>query len=238
MTNNLSKKSFYGFFLLLSILFFGSCKKDDTMTTPVTPPVVVKPNLVFYAINTANQLIKYNANAVETAQSTVAVTGLPAGESILSADFRPATGDLYAVTSASRIYIINITTGAVRAVGTAAFTPAISGTSVSIDFNPTVDRIRLVTSSGQNLRLNPETGAAVSTDGNINGVTNGAITGVAYSGNTAGSTSTVLYDIDITTQKLYRQIPPNNGTLVEVGSLGVTVTGESGFDISPDGSVD
>ena len=77
------------------------------MPIPVVP--VVKPNLVFYTINTGNQLIKYNANAVETAQSTVSITGLPAGENILAADFRPATGELYAVTSASRIYIINIT---------------------------------------------------------------------------------------------------------------------------------
>ncbi len=227
-------KSFYGFLILISFVFVSSCKKDNT-SIPVVP--VIKPNLVFYTINTGNQLIKYNANAVETAQSTVAITGLPAGESILAADFRPATGELYAVTSASRIYIINITTGAVRPVGTSSFTPAISGTSVGLDFNPTVDRIRLVTSSGQNLRLNPETGAVVATDGAVNGVTNPNITAVAYSGNTAGSTTTVLYDIDITTQKLYRQIPPNNGTLVEVGSLGVTATGEAGFDISPDGSV-
>ena len=36
---------------------------------------------------------------------------------------------------------------------------------------------------------------------------------------------------------LYIQAPPNNGTLVAVGSLGVQAVGEAGFDIAPDNSV-
>jgi hypothetical protein len=31
--------------------------------------------------------------------------------------------------------------------------------------------------------------------------------------------------------KLYLQNPPNNGVLVERGSLGITITGANGFDI-------
>lgn len=37
--------------------------------------------------------------------------------------------------------------------------------------------------------------------------------------------------IDAATDKLYTQTPPNNGTLVEVGSLGVNVETDNGFDI-------
>ena len=37
--------------------------------------------------------------------------------------------------------------------------------------------------------------------------------------------------IDPSTDKLYLQAPPNNGTLVEVGSLGVDVVTDNGFDI-------
>jgi hypothetical protein len=44
-----------------------------------------------------------------------------------------------------------------------------SWANASLDFNPTVDRIRLVTASGQNLRLHPELGTVVATDGSING---------------------------------------------------------------------
>ena len=41
----------------------------------------------------------------------------------------------------------------------------------------------------------------------------------------------LLFDIDHITGKLYKQDPPNTGTLVEVGSLGVTATEGNGFDI-------
>ncbi len=122
-------------------------------------------------------------------------------------------------------------------VGDAPFTPALNGTFAGFDFNPTVDRIRIVTSTGQNLRLNPETGTVAATDGNINGAAGASVSGVAYTNSKAGAAATTLYDIDITTQKLYKQTPPNNGTLVEVGSLGVMPNGEAGFDISPDGTV-
>jgi hypothetical protein len=241
-------QSLSSFFLFFAVIFFVSCKKDPITPEPLPPPVVppivitpappvVKPNLVFFALNTSNQLIRYNANAVETAQSTIAINGLQSGENIVAIDFRPATGELYGLSSGSRLYIININTGMARIVGTAPFTPDLPSGSVAFDFNPTVDRIRLVTSTGQNLRLNPETGTVIATDGNINGTVGANISGAAYSGNIAGSTNTVLYDIDITSQKLFRQNPPNNGTLVEIGMLGVPALGESGFDISPDGTV-
>lgn len=220
--------------LLLIALIGTSCTKNDNgITTPV-----VKPDLVFYAVSSTNQLLKFNANAVETPMSAMPINGLQSGENILGIDFRPATGELYSVTSASRLYIINTSTGSARIVGSAAFTPAVAGNSVGFDFNPTVDRIRLVTSTGQNLRLNPENGVVAATDGSINGVTNASVSAVAYSGNTSGSGATVLYDIDVTTQKLYRQNPPNNGTLVEIGTLGIgTISGQNSFDISPSGSV-
>lgn len=214
---------------------FNSCKKETENSMPGEP--VVKPDLVFYGLSASGQLGKYNANAAETAMSAVSVTGLQPGETILSIDFRPATGELYGLGSSSRLYIINLTTGATRVVGTGAFTPAVNGNIVAFDFNPTVDRIRLVTSTGQNLRLNPETGTVAMTDGNINGVAGAAVNAVAYTNSVAGASSTTLFDIDVTTNKLYKQIPPNNGTLVEVGSLGVMASGDGGFDISPDNKV-
>lgn len=211
-------------------LFLGSCKKndDDMMTTPV-----VKPDIVFYGISASNQLIKYNANASQMPIGQVAVSGLQAGENLLAIDFRPATGQLYGLGNSSRLYVINPETGSARAVGAASFTPAINGTIAGFDFNPTVDRIRLVTNNGQNLRLHPETGAVAATDVNINPAA--ALIGAAYTNSFAGASGTVLYDID--GQKLYKQDPPNNGTLVEIGSLGVTATGPGDFDIAADNKV-
>ena len=134
--------------------------------------------------------------------------------------------------STSRIYVINPSTGSARMIGTGPFTPVIAGTQVSFDFNPTVDRIRLVTNTGQNLRLNPETGKVVAVDGSINGQAGADIEGVAYYNNKAGATTTTLYDIDIVSDKLFIQNPPNAGTLTAVGSLNVNVDGEGGFDIA------
>jgi hypothetical protein len=213
--------------LLLGMgLVISACDKDND-TAPVS-----KIDLTFQALSDNNQLFQFNANNVATAPTPVTITGLQTGERILSVDYRPATGQLYGLGSTSRLYIINPTTGAARAVSSGPFSPAISGTGVTIDFNPTVDRLRLVSSTGQNLRLNPETGAVMTTDGTINGAAGATISAVAYTNPTAGASSTVLYDIDPTTDKLYRQDPPNDGTLVAIGDLGVNATGVAGFDIA------
>jgi hypothetical protein len=189
----------------------------------------------FYALTATNELVKYLSGNPLKEVSAVTITGLAMGERLLAIDFRPATGQLYGVSSGSKIYTINISTGQATAVG-GSFTPAINGEFVGFDFNPTVDRIRLVTNAGQNLRLNPVTGMVAVVDMNINPA--GAdITAVAYTNSFAGATSTTLYDLGVATNQLYIQTPPNNGTLVAVGSLGVQAVGEAGFDIAPDNSV-
>jgi Domain of unknown function (DUF4394) len=221
---------------MVAIVFFSisSCEDDNMGPIDMEEPVMVGPDKLVYGLTTANELVAFNAKMPSTFSSKTAVTGLGTGEKLLSIDFRPATGELYAITDASKLYVINTTTAVARTIGT-AFTPAISGTIASIDFNPTVDRIRLVTSAEQNLRLNPETGAVLATDGNI--ATTSMITGVAYTNSKSGATSTTLFDIDVTSGKLFKQDPPNNGTLVEIGSLGLTISGQAAFDINPDNSV-
>ncbi|WP_113651256.1 DUF4394 domain-containing protein [Pedobacter namyangjuensis] len=206
-----------------------SCKKNDPVIS--LPPV--GPEQEFYVLS-GNSLKRFNAKSLTTELSSVNITGVATSETLLSIDFRPATGELYAVSNASKFYVINATTGAARAVSTTAFTPALSGTDVSLDFNPTVDRIRIVTNTGQNLRLHPETGAMVMVDGNINGVTNSSISGVGYTNSFAGAANTTLYDVDLTTKKLYKQDLPNAGTLVEVGALGVDLGTKVSMDVSPD----
>ena len=229
----------------LSGLVFIACNKDvevvPTVPPPVTPPVIVpqppvvvpntRPDVAFYGLTDNNMIVRYNARTAENAELSFAVAGLPAGESLLSIDFRPATGQLYALGSTSRLYVINLASGVATPLGTAPFTPALSGTIANIDFNPTVDRIRLVSNTGQNLRLVPETGAVAAVDGNINGGTNPSISSIAYSNNFAGAATTELFVIDVTSRKLFKQVPPNNGTLVEVATINVNFTGKGGFDI-------
>jgi hypothetical protein len=199
-------------------------------TIPTFPPL--GQDIAFYALASGNRLDGFSTANATTRISSVAITGLGSGETLLAIDFRPATGQLYGVSSGSRLYVINQNTGVARALTTEAFRPGLAGNQVAaFDFNPTVDRIRLVTSTGQNLRLNPETGTVAATDGSINGAAGATITGAAYTNNTAGATTTVLYDLDPATDQLYRQDPPNDGTLVAVGALNLNITGDGGFDI-------
>ncbi|MBO0937323.1 DUF4394 domain-containing protein [Fibrella sp. HMF5335] len=215
-----------GVFLLLN-----ACQDHRMVPDPQT-----LPDATVYALNDGNQLIRLSIRNTMAPQATMGITGLQTDERVLSIDFRPATGQLYGVTNQSRLVVINTATAAARAIGTAPFSPAISGAVVGIDFNPTVDRLRLVTTTGQDLRLNPETGTVAATDGAINGAAGAMISEVAYTNNQAGATTTTLYDIDPATDRLYIQNPPNNGTLTSVGPLGLDITGAAGFDIAPNGT--
>ncbi len=54
----------------------------------------------------------------------------------------------------------------------------------------------------------------------------------AYSNNIAGTGSTTLYTLDLSTQSLLTQAPPNNGTLNTIASLSSILFPEAAFDIS------
>ena len=181
-----------------------------------------------FAVTSANQLVRFNTASPGTVTTVGTITGLQGGESVLGIDFRPATGDLYALGSTSRIYVINRSTAAATSV--ALLSTPLTGSAFGFDFNPTVDRIRIVSNTGQNLRINPTNGVAI-----VDGAISGAATGVdaaGYTNSFNGATTTTLYDISATTDTLYIQNPPNNGTLVAVGAgLGVNATDINGFDI-------
>lgn len=216
--------------VVASLLTLNSCTDHRLPPSPLT-----LPDVSFYALNDNNQLMLINVRNTSSPSATATISGLPTGEKILAIDFRPATGQLYGIGSNNRLYVINPTSGAARVVGTDPLSPVINGNMIGFDFNPTVDRIRLVTNTGQNLRLHPETGVVAVMDGSINGAAGAMITAVAYTNNKAGVTSTALYDIDPVNDRLYKQNPPNDGTLEFVGSLGIDITGTAGFDISPGG---
>lgn len=184
-------------------------------------------NYSVYGLTTANNLIRFNSARPNTILSTTPITGLQSGENVLGIDFRPATGQLFALGSTSRLYTINTVTGAATAIGAAGqFT--LSGTNFGFDFNPLPDRIRIVSNTGQNLRVNPNDGTLTGTDGSLLG----QVVAAAYINNFAGAPVTTLYDIDSASDSLLRQDPPNSGTLISVGPLGINITSEAGFDVT------
>lgn len=190
-----------------------------------------------YAVSTRNQLVAFDSATPGTLQSSLFITGMQGGEEAIGIDFRPATGELYALGSFNRLYRLNPGTAFASAVS-AGFAPALNGVEFGFDVNPTVDRIRVTSDLGQNLRLDPVTGGLTAVDtplaygaGDPNFGTAPHVSGTAYTNNFAGSTTTTLYNIDSGLDVLTIQNPPNNGTLTTVGPLGFNTSGLVGFDI-------
>ena len=199
------------------------------------------------ALTSGNVLVRFDSATPGSFTGVVTVTGLAPGESLVGIDVRPMTLQVYALGATAagtgRLYLLNPNTGAASLVGTLAADPvdvslpyaALSGTRFGIDFNPVPDRLRVVSDSGLNLRINPNT-ALVITDGALNGAATG-VGAAAYINSYAGATLTVLYDLDAVSDTLLVQNPPNNGTLALVGALGVNATDAIGFDILASGGV-
>lgn len=174
--------------------------------------------------------------------SSATISGLQAGETVLGIDFRPLTGQLYALGSNSWVYRIDPTTGA----ATFAFSfnanltglpVQLSGTAFGFDFNPQVDRLRIISNTGQNLRVVPDTAAmgvagTTFTDGALNPQP-ANVDAVAYDNNMAGTTSTELYVLEASTDRLYEMDPPNAGTLVDPLPVNLSLEGNGGFNIEP-----
>jgi len=188
-----------------------------------------------YALTTTNGLLRFDSATPGTLQSSVGITGLQTGEELVGFDLRPATGQLFGL-STTRMYSINPTTGVATQVGsTGAFT--LSGAAFGVDFNPTVDRLRVVSNTGQNLRLNPNDGTLAGTDTPLNPGTP-SVVGAAYTNSFAGATTTTLFDIDSVADNLVTQgglngVPsPNLGQLFPIGPLNFNTSDLVGFDIS------
>ncbi|CAM2773017.1 DUF4394 domain-containing protein [Janthinobacterium lividum] len=220
----------------MSLAACGGDDHDDVVVTP-PPPVVVAGDV--FVLTASNKLLSFDRATPATIRTTATVTGLQAGENLLGIDVRPADGQLYGVGSTGRIYTLNGVTGAATvkatlsadAGDTTAPYTALAGTEFGVDFNPVADRLRIVSNTGQSLRINVDTGATT-TDGSINGgVASTAITAAAYTNSFAGTASTTLFVIDAANATLYTQNPPNNGTLASAVPLGVAATGVAGFDI-------
>jgi hypothetical protein len=160
------------------------------------------------------------------------VTGLTTDSKLVGIDFRPANGQLYGLGDAGGIYTLDLSSAA--ATFQARLNVPLEGTSFGVDFNPVPDRLRIVSDTGQNLRVNVADGvAAVDTTVSYTAGTPAAgITGVAYTNNDADpNTATTLFDIDSTLDQAAIQAPPNAGNLNVTGKLGVDTGSDVGFDI-------
>lgn len=221
----------------------------SSLTSAAIRGLALKPasdaGVTIQGLSNSNQLISFKLTKPADV-STVAITGLTSGETIVGIDYRLRTdvadksGVLYGLSSLGNLYTINASTGVAsnrRALTAAAddstlpFT-GLNGNSFAVDFNPAADRLRVISQTGQNLRINVDTGATI-TDGNLNGLLNPQVAAAAYTNSYQGAvSSTALFDLDNTSNRLLQQIPPNDGNLVSIGALGITLGTNSGFDIA------
>ena len=200
-------------------------------------PAPARAAEAFVGVDVTGQMVTFSSARPQIARRRD-ITGLPAGEEIVGLDVRPLTRTVVALSDASRLYTLDPVAASVTAIGTAPFAPALVGQSFGFDFNPTVDRIRVVSNLRQNLRLNPITGATAAVDGALAYVAGDAnagqpagVTASAYTNSFAGATTTQLFGIDTVRNVLALQNPPNAGGLATVGALGVDATSPSAFDI-------
>ena len=190
------------------------------------------------ALSASGKLISFNRTTPGTLVGSADVSGLTAGESLLGIDYRPADAKLYALGSAGNVYTVEPSTGVATLKAALKAAPgdddpfaALSGNDFAVDFNPVADRLRVVSNLGQNLRINVDTGDAI-TDGLIS-LTGAAatVTAAGYSNAFFGTTATQLFDIDAASGLLHLQDPPNNGTLAAGLALGVNAEAVNGFDV-------
>ncbi len=199
--------------------------------------------------------------AIDTLQPTVArssvtITGLVAGDAMVAIDVRPQTGGLYGLgynstTHAVRLYHVSEETGRAAAVGSPGTfvaadgtTPvAIDGVRFGIDFEPGSDRLTVVTTTGQDFRINPNTGAFVDDDlggapGSVPGTNMRAALaagadGVAFTDPTPGSASTFRFVVDSAADTVYAPNSALTPVSLRLNGSTVNVTAAGDIDMTP-----
>lgn len=223
------------------------------------PPAGLGEQLV--AVTAQHELLVFHAGEPGRILERRPVTGLAPGEQIVGIDYRVARGVLYALAQSGRLYTLDVPSGALQPVGAAALAVPLRGAVFGFDFNPVADRIRVVSSAGQNLRLHPDTGAAVDGDATLAGVQpdpalryawsdvhaarSPDIAAAAYTYNAQDDQLTTNYAIDRALGTLAMQgsregvapvVSPNTGQLRTVGALGLGPLVDASFDIADVGN--
>ena len=162
-------------------------------TEPLGPPA--KEEIV--AVTASNHLLRFNAGQPQQVRERRPLTGLRAGDTLLGIDYRVARGQLYGLGASGQLYRIDVAQARAEAIGPGVTLPA-GSREWGFDFNPTVDRIRVVGDAGVNLRLHPDTGAQVATDGALvlDGGGASKVLAAAYTYNSKNEKLTTNFAID------------------------------------------
>ncbi len=222
-------------------------------------PNETKESLV--AVTKDGHLIRVHTTNPWEVRAALPLRGLPVGEQLVGMDFRVAKGVLYALGRTGQLYTLDVQTAQLAPVGNGRLQVPLRGTQFGVDFNPTVDRIRVVSELGQNLRLHPDTGAMVDFDAAAEGVQpdpdlrfadpdpqtgqRPQVAATAYTYNLKNEKLTTNFVIDSRLGTLVLQgsregvepvESPNLGVLRTVGELGTGPLLDAAFDIADVGN--
>lgn len=172
----------------------------------------------------STRIVTFDSVTPGVITSSGAISGIPTGETLTGIDLRPANNQLYSVSTSGNLYVIarDASGGGFTATSLGSLTTAPNGQSFGIDFNPTVDRLRFVSDTNQNLRINTISPPGTIVDGAItlNGSSNIDLVGVGYTNSFAGATTTTLFGLDAVTDSLVRATNANAGTYTNTNTLG------------------
>ncbi len=208
----------------------------ETLTATATKTFVL-PSTTAYTLDVTGLALSSFDSADGTPETaTAAITGT-GGAPLVGMDFRPRTGDLYALDEDGILYTIDPATGVADVETTTAVADfSAAGLGVGFDFNPAADALRIVDSTDRNFRLtfSGDVVTGIIADGTLNpggaNVSHAAYANSVFQPETVSATT--LYDIGTgSPDTLFRQSPANSGTLIDVGELGVDVAEGGGFDI-------
>jgi hypothetical protein len=192
---------------------------------------------------TGTVLYKFDS-ATPGTTTTVTVTGMVAGEKLVGLDFRPANGQVYGTGQTGRLYVIDRNTGAATNIsGPASF--SLSGGTFGTDISAVDDRLRVISNSLQNIRINLDTGDVAATDATLTESGSPSnVAGLAYTNAVPGASATTAYAIGSADGQLLRIGSVNGlsggaetGAITKIGSLGIGsgFNQTLGFDIGPNG---
>lgn len=259
----MNKSNVYALTALTTAILLAGCNESRSRSVlNVEPaPEPIDSNILL----SSNRLAFLNAAEPANSLDILGeVQGLVSGETLVSIDRRPQNGYLYglgynASNGTVTLYVIHpesLQATPVGATSVGGFVNALgepdrigvdANTRFEIDFNPAVDRLRIISSAGENFRMNPNNGMLI--DGNLGGapdsvaglnkdgaLNGGSMTaqGTAYTNSEPNNGGiTTQYTIDENTDQLFIQNPPNAGVLSMGQLLSPTVETVLGLDITP-----
>jgi hypothetical protein len=227
--------------LLAATVAIAGCQKDFTA----------------YALTSSGSIIQFTTSKPGTVNSTVAITGLSTGQSVVQISYQPSSGVLWCITNDGFLCTLDPTGGTATIVNTGSGLPftqqlgagnnVVRLTSPLMGFDPVSGDVRVI--SGQyNLLVNitsgllDNNGTQVAYDSqDVNDKKTPQLGGIAYTNPVVGAGQTTLYALDIATTSLVRigdentsnAGSANGGDLRTIGTLNSPLSVNTGFAISP-----